>query len=88
MSYECDKCGTDVPDERKKVARFFANLCVTCASNMDSTLETGLTIVPSHKQLNYLNRLLLAGETGRKRISLPLTKGEAYDLINKITEAS
>ena len=42
----------------------------------------------SHKQLNYLNRLLLAGETGRKRISLPLTMGEAYDLINKITEAS
>ena len=25
----------------------------------------------SHKQLNYLNRLLLAGETGRKRISPP-----------------
>jgi len=49
MSYECDECGTDVPNERKKVARFFANLCVTCASNMDSTLETGLTIVPSHK---------------------------------------
>lgn len=42
----------------------------------------------SYKQLSYLNRLLLSGGTDRKRISLPLTKGEAYDIINKITEAS
>lgn len=42
----------------------------------------------THKQLNYLNRLLLSGETNHKRASLPLTKGEAYDLINKMTKAS
>jgi len=41
----------------------------------------------SHKQLNLLNRMLLSGEFDRKRVSLPLTKGEAYDLIQKMNEA-
>ena len=42
----------------------------------------------SYKQLNCLNRLLMQQETTRKRVSLPLTKGEAHDLIDKMTEAS
>ena len=41
----------------------------------------------THRQLNLLNRMLLSGESGRKRVSLPLTKGEAYDLIQKMKEA-
>ena len=41
----------------------------------------------SHKQLNLLNRMLLSGESDRKRVSLPLTKGEAHDLIQKMKEA-
>mgnify|MGYP006908240377 CR=1 FL=1 len=41
----------------------------------------------THRQLNLLNRMLLSGESDRKRVSLPLTKGEAHDLIQKMKEA-
>jgi len=49
MFYECDDCGTDVPNERKKIARFFPNLCVTCASHMDTSIAARPTLVPTHK---------------------------------------
>jgi hypothetical protein len=37
----------------------------------------------TYKQLIALNNILLTGKASRKRISLPLTKGEAYDLLQK-----
>lgn len=41
----------------------------------------------SYKQLVAINNAVINGETGRKRISLPLTKGEASEIIAKIKAA-
>ena len=49
MFYECDDCGADVPIARKRLASFFAHLCVNCASRMDSTITARPTLVPTHK---------------------------------------
>ena len=49
MFYECDECGADVPIARKRLASFFAHLCVTCASHMDASITTKPTLVPTHK---------------------------------------
>ena len=42
----------------------------------------------TYKQLLAINNAMLAGKLTRKRVSLPLTKGEAYDIIKKGTEAT
>ena len=49
MFYQCEDCGTDVPAARKRTAKFFPNLCVTCASSFDSTIKLRPTLVPTHK---------------------------------------
>jgi hypothetical protein len=47
--YECKKCGNDVPNKRKIVAKFFVDYCVRCASLMDSGIKTVYSLVPTHK---------------------------------------
>lgn len=49
MFYECEQCGADVPNERKKVANFFSAFCVACATDMDTSIKTRFALVPTHK---------------------------------------
>ncbi len=49
MFYQCEDCGTDVPEARKTTAEFFPNLCIECASSFDNVIKIRPTLVPTHK---------------------------------------
>ena len=38
-SVECKKCGEDYPSIRRKIAKYFPNLCIDCANDVDYLIE-------------------------------------------------
>jgi len=45
----CDECGDIYPSERRRVADYFAHLCVSCAEGLPIPSGQRLVLVPMHK---------------------------------------